>query len=187
MAKNRRNKPVKKAKNKESQPIKEKLQYGDVTIPACVHTQTVRIYLIALGIFVMGLAFTFFAFDLFVTIGSVVVAFIVACIGFYREYRISHDGYMVIEGTCERVEYTMTSQTLSNISGGRTKDTPSRFIILTEDGPIAIPFFKQNPLLDEGDPVRLYVKENTKFYEVRGAYTPDSFLGYEMKLPEKTN
>ena len=173
-----KNKPAKTEKEKKT--LKERLTPGDIEIPACIHTQTMRFYVIAVGIVIVGAALAYLSFDLYLTIGIAALAIIAAAVGFFRELNITHKGFLVMEGVCEKVEFTLGSQAVSTLTGGRSKETPSRYIISSEGELYAIPYFKQNPVLDAGDPVRLYLGNDVKFLEVRGAYTPDSILGYEI-------
>lgn len=182
MGKNKKNKG--KAQNNkqptEKKSLKELLQKGDIEIPICVRNNINRIYIVAGVVLLIGIILSVMSFDLFVAISTVVLAFGISGLAYYREIRLSNEGYIVIEGQCEKVEYTIRSQAISNVTNGITKDVPKRFIITTEDGAIAIPYYKNNIVIEEGDTVRLYVGHNTKFLEVRGVYTPDSMLGYEI-------
>ena len=168
-------------RNKEKVSIKERLAYGDVEIPSCVHAQTIRFYMMAVGILLVGIAMAVLAFDLYLTIGIALMAVTAACVGYWRELHISRSGYIEIEGVCKKIEYTLGSQAANMVTGGKTRGTPSRFLIATEEeGVIAILYYKQNQIIDEGDRVKMYFKNNVRFLDIRGARQPDGLLGYEL-------
>lgn len=165
---------------KQKMSLKERYNFGDYEIPSCVHTQTVRIYAVAGGILFVGLCLAIISFDLFLAIGILIISLVAAMFGFLRERKISIEGFQILDGVCTKVEYTLGSQAANMLTGGRSKDTPNRFLIDVGDELVAIPYYKQNQLLAEDDNVRIYLRNNVKFIEVRGAMSPDSILGYEL-------
>ena len=178
MAKNKKQKKNKPTKEKKS--LKEYFRRGDIEIPACIMRQITKLYMVAAGVLLVGVVLTVLAFDVLVAVATILIPLGIALFAYYKEISLSRDGFVVIEGECVKVEYTLSSQALGTVTRGLSKDIPSRFLIHNEEGTFAIPYFKQNTVIDEGDRVRLYVGNNTKLMDVRGALTPEGILGYEI-------
>ena len=160
--------------------LKEKLELGDKEIPACVKEQIMKFYLIALATFVIGVMLTVVAFGWFILLATFILALIMAGMGYYRALEITHHGYREIDGVCTRIEYTLPSR----VGGKITKDIPKRYLITQEHQTYAIPYFKQNPTISEGDRVLLYLKSEPDTFEWNGIHTPSVIYGYEVVYSE---
>lgn len=156
---------------------------GDNEVPLCVKEQCKRHYLIAGAFILFGVAAGFGVRDIMVFVVSLILALAVGGMGYMKELSVSKKGYLMVKGVCEKVEYSR----LTKDSFGRL--SPSRFLVRNElfDNDIyAIPCYKQNATIDEGDIVAVYYPKNVRFISVRGAKASDNILGYELLGQEET-
>lgn len=163
--------------------LKERLQMGENAIPPCVREQSMRFYFLAAGVFAVGLLMTVTSFSWLVVVSTIVLTAVIAGMGYYRLLEISKLGYTQVQGVCKRIEYTLTSR-----AGGRlTKDVPKRYIIVAEDQTYAIPYYKHNPVIEEGDVVLLYLKKEPETFEWNNIHTPSVIYGYEILYNVEAN
>lgn len=168
-----------KEKKKLKDRIKEKIALGENEVPACVRSQCFRFYYMGAAMLLIGLILCVLLRDPLLVILSLVLSLAIAGVGYRREYVVSHNGYYYIKGVCENIEYT----TLSKATGNIGPDIPKAYLIRNEvfDNDLySIPYYKQNPMVSEGDIVAVYFMKDVSFLEMRGAKTANHFLGYEV-------
>jgi hypothetical protein len=178
-----RNKKAKAPKEKKT--LKERFKKGNVELPNCIQVSITKLYFLAIGVFIIGFILAIWSRDWIVGVLTLIMALGIAGYAFYKSIKLSNEGFLEAVGTVVKVDYTVGSQILGAATNGKTKDIPTRFLIDVDGELYSIPYYKQWQLLDEGDVIKLYLNKNANLLSVRGVYTPDGVLGYEIYLGDK--
>ena len=164
--------------------IKKTMYIDTSTIPRCILNQSQKFFLIGGLLSLVGIFAAIVIRDIFVIIAGILLGIGLSLVGYLRIRSVAKNGYFMVKGLCEKIEYTIPSQ----ITGSIGPNIPSRFIIrneLFDNDLYSIPYFKQNILVSVGDLVAIYYKKDVRFLLIRGFKSCDHFLGYEILPPEK--
>ena len=159
--------------------IKDYFTLGTQEVPPVIELRYRAFLLIAAIVVVGGSLMMVLLHMPFGIIFCLLFGLVVAAYGYTIMLSATKQGYAVITGECIRIDYTMTS----NLPG--TRDMPKRYIIMDLESrkAYALPYYKRNILIEEGDLVRIYVPKGVFEFERSGIVNLAEVWGYEI-VPE---
>ena len=156
--------------------IAEYFKLGELDIPQAAREKSHRFFVIAGIMAATGLLLSVMMRSPSMLVISLFMALLIAGYGWMPMVRVSKNGYLLIEGVCERLETNGSIQDHIN---------PPKFIIRStgeNDEPVyyGVPYFKQNTYIPDNAIVDLYYHKDAFFYKSKGINTSADLIGYEI-------
>lgn len=158
-------KKKRKPQNKAKKP--SIFSRGEYEIPSAIKAKMTRSYLVGGAIVIAGLLFAVVANAILMLPCGLLLGGVIVLMQYMKELSLSRNGYRVFEGVCVKTEYKIVKQQKNN--GVKTKE-PKRFLVkgYNEDYGneiiYSIPYINGNDLLEDGEKVTIYSKNNPEYF-----------------------